>query len=162
MTRLKRTLNRTIRWIIKERLAETFLFVIVGTVMYVAVAYYYIKYIVNFTEYSGYDFEMAILSATLGGFVLIGGFLDKTSSTVKKNLINSAKGFLTSAVFSTIFVFTLPMSAVIEPEQAFAHYYLVVVLLASMIITVLSFTFGVSVLIPCLWKIGRKPSKKNP
>ena len=156
MTKARTALNRIIHWITKERLPEFIIFGVVGTVMYFSVAAYYIKYMGNFAENSGYNFEMAMLSATLGGFVLIGGFLNKTSPTVNKDLINSAKGFLTSAVFSTIFVFTLPMGAVTKPDQALAYYLLIFVLIVSMMITVLGFTWGVSVLIPCLWKIGRK------
>jgi hypothetical protein len=59
-------------------------------------------------------------------------------------------------VFSTIFVFTLPIGAITKPEDAFVFYFLVIVLILSMMISLLGFTFGVSVLIPCLWKIGRK------
>jgi hypothetical protein len=88
--------------------------------------------------------------------VLVGGFLERTNPHVRKDLINSAKGFLTSAVFSTIFVFTLPIGAITKPEDAFVFYFLVIVLILSMMISLLGFTFGVSVLIPCLWKIGRK------
>ncbi len=154
MNKLKTISSNIIRWITKERLPEFIIFGIVGTVMYFSVAVYYIKYMGNFAENAGYDFEMAILSATLGGFVLIGGFLEKTSPRVKKDLVNAAKGVLTSAVFSTIFVFTLPMGAVTKPEQALAYYLLIFVLIVSMMITVLGFTWGVSVLIPCLWKIG--------
>lgn len=159
MTKSKSTLKRIINWVVKERLPELIIFGVVGTVMYFSVAIYYIKCIGNVAQNLGYNFEMAILSATLGGFVLIGGFLDKTPSTTKKDLINSAKGFLTSAVFSTIFGFTLPMGAVTKPEQAIAYYLLIVVITASMMIAVLGFTWGVSVLIPCLWKIGRTSSK---
>lgn len=155
---IKTAPSKAVHWIIKERLPEFIIFGIVGTVMYFSVALYYIKYMGNFAESLGYNFEMAILSATLGGFVLIGGFLEKTNPRVKKDLVNAAKGFLTSAVFSTIFVFTLPMGAVTKPEQALAYYLLIFVLIASMMVTVLGFTWGVSVLIPCLWKIGRKSS----
>lgn len=156
MTKVRIALNRIIHWITKERLPEFIIFGAVGTVMYFSVAVYYINYMGNFAENLGYDFEMAILSATLGGFVLIGGFLEKTNPRVKKDLVNAAKGFLTSAVFSTIFGFTLPMGAMTKPEQVVAYYLLIFVIIVSMMIAVLGFTWGVSVLIPCLWKIGRK------
>lgn len=156
MNKLKKYSRNIIRWIIKERLPEFVIFGIVGTVMYFSVVVYYLNYMKDYAENLGYNFEMAILSATIGGFVLIGGFLDKTPPTVRKDLINSAKGFLTAAVFSTIFGFTLPLGAITKPEQVIAYYLLLFVLIASMMITVLGFTWGVSVLIPCLWRIGRK------
>jgi len=156
MTKVRISLNKVIHWITKERLPEVIIFTIVGTVMYLSVAVYYIKYIGDYAENPGYNFEMAILSATLGGFVLISGFLDKTPSSAKKDLVNSAKGFLTSAVFSTIFGFTLPMIEITEPEQTVAFNFLLIVLIASMVLSIVGFTWGVSVLIPCLWKIGRK------
>jgi hypothetical protein len=156
MSKIRVALKAIIRWIIKERLPEVITFAVVGTVMYAAVFAYYINYIGNLTGNLDYNFEMAILSATLGGFVLIGGFLDKAPSTAKKDLVSSATGFLASAVFSTIFVFTVPLEAVIKPEQGGVFYLLTSVLLLSVIISVFGFTWGVSVLIPCLWKIGRK------
>jgi len=116
MAKLKSTLRRIIHWITKERLPEFIIFGVVGVVMYFSVAVYFMDYMGKYAEKPGYNFEMAILSATLGGFVLIGGFLDKTPSTAKKDLINSAKGFLTSAVFSAIFVFTLPMGALVRRQ----------------------------------------------
>ena len=161
MVKLKTTLSRTIHWIRRERLPETIIFTITFPIIYVAVGFYYLKYLLALAENLGYNFEMAILSATLGGFVLVGGFLEKSNVSLRKELINVGRWFLMSAVFSSIFAFVVPLLAVTDKQEHIAGYYLLFGGVAiSMLLAIIGFTWGISFLIPCLWRIGGKSSRK--
>ena len=159
MNRIKKFFKKNIKPIL-EPMAKVLIFGIVGVIMYFAVFIYYMKYIGNFPKNAetlnlGYNFDIGILSATIGGFALIGGFFDKTPASVKKELINTSRCFLITAVFSTIFTFILPVFLGGKPEQGSGYWFLFAALTASMFLSVLGFTFGTTLLIPCLWKIGR-------
>lgn len=151
MTKPKTALDRTINRKIKDRLPELIIFPFVGIPMSFSVWLYYLNYIKGYTENPQYDFGMATLSATIGGFLLVGGIFRK----IQSELIDSARAFLASALFSTIFTFTLPMLAIAKPENVFAYCLLIIIVTVSGVVTTLGFSWGVSVLIPCLWKIGK-------
>ena len=163
MKKFEAAVSRAIRWVIKERLPEVIIFMIVTPVMYASLTLYYIKYITKYaTENPSYNFEIAILSTTLGGFVLIGGFLEKTNTSLRKQLINVGKWFLTSAVFSSIFGFAIPLHAIMDKQDNIAAYYLLDSVVAiSMILAIVGFVWGIALLVTLLWKIGKYQSQKN-
>lgn len=96
-------------------------------------------------------FELAIVSAVIGGFALSGGFLDKASAGLQRNIKCIGALYLGAAIAFIVFALVIPMAAIVTSGAAYWIVYLAN--LISMFVAMLFFALATGWLIAKLPKI---------
>lgn len=105
-------------------------------------------------------FELAIISATIGGLTMTSGFVNRSLGKQDSELINIGKWFLISSVFSTLFGLFSPWLPDLENIDSFGDRLVVGATAVSLAIAALSFALATVLLIPKLWKLGQSDTHK--
>lgn len=127
-----------------ERIIDAFIYGIMTGIFY----YYQLIGIDKFSSF----FEISIVSATLGGFLFIGGFVQNRKSVIKKYVSKSGKEFLTSAVCFAILGVTVPILANVNRQtDAFFYWPLYIVSAVFLLIAGISFANAVAKVLVYLW-----------
>jgi len=116
----------------------------------IGVGIYYLKYLESMVTNSNFPspLDLAILAATLGGFVLIGTFYDKAPEKIRIALKRSAKQLLTSAILFTLEFFLLLLaSSITDKVLSWSDWIIVVVTSVIMAFTAYKFTDGLMMLV---------------
>jgi len=102
------------------------------------------------------NFDLAIISATIGGLVMVGGFIDKSGKQQATELINIGRWFLIASVFSTLFSLFMPALAGMDESlsNTLAYKLLFYATALSLMASAFSFPWAVCLLLPKLWKLG--------
>jgi hypothetical protein len=138
--------------ITKRRILEYLIIAVVYPATAAAVLLYFIH---SFAEKTGSQFELSIVSATIGGLVMVSGFVGEGKTASARGLINVGKWFLTASVFSALFA--LFVSFLYGSNNTDGSGYKLAYTLALITLTIgtLSFAWALSLLLPMLWRLGR-------
>ena len=140
------------RQIVKIGKWETLTVFLVYPITSAAVLLYYIR---TFAEKTGSQFELSIVSATIGGLVLVSGFIGEGKSASAKELIKVGKWFLIASVFGTMFALFMPALKGITNPHGTGYNLFFALTAATLIVATFSFAWAISLILPKLWRLGR-------
>ncbi|MGD0168060.1 MAG: hypothetical protein ABSC51_12370 [Gaiellaceae bacterium] len=124
--------------------------VIIQALLIVGIMLYFINYIKSIADKTSYPspLDLAILSATLGGFILIGAFYDKSKENIKTFLRRTGVYFLiASLTFCIEFFFLLVVGSITDNPLTLIDWVIISFTLIMMIPSSLSFTLGLTELV---------------
>jgi len=101
------------------------------------------------------QFELAIVSATIGGLLMVGGFIDKANKKQARELINIGKWFLIASVFATLYGLFLNWISYIDKIDTFGENLILTATIICLVFATFAFSWAISLLLPNLWKLGR-------
>ena len=104
-----------------------------------------------------YNFDLATISATLGGLIMVGGFIDNNKGRESKKpneLITIGKWFLIASVFSALVSLFMPAMAT-ENTATPGYTVLFFAVAVAILLSAFSFAWAVCLLLPKLWKLDR-------
>ena len=133
------------------RIIESIFYGIFYPILGAGVVVYVIYAIANVAKGGTPSFELAIISAVLGGFALSGGFLEQASSGLKRHIRRIGVLYLGAAIFFTVFALVIPMAKV--ETVGVAYWVVFLANLISMFFAVLFFTLATALLIAKLPKL---------
>ena len=155
MERIKHSAVNAYRWIIKERILQIIVFSISFPILAAGAALHFSRVMTGQTTS---QFESAIVSATLGGLLMVVGSVDKNRGEQAKRLLNIGKWFLVASVFSTIFGLFVPWLASIgglDNIDSRGSWIIFAVIVVSLSIGMFAFARAMSFLLVQLPKIGK-------
>lgn len=124
---------------------EMLIFAVFYPILGAGVAVYFVYTVANIAEGESPSFELAVISAVLGGFALSGGFVDKASSILKRSIRRVGVLYLGSAIFFTVFTLVIPAAKV---ETTGAAYWIVFLTnVISMFFAMIFFSWATALLI---------------
>jgi hypothetical protein len=136
----------------KEALLESIIHVFIYAVV-VSVLFSYLNRIDKFGSF----FEISMVSATLGGFLFVGGLVQqKENSVLKKFIRHIGRQFLTSAVCFAILGVTVPAFTIVSKQtELFQYWFYYTVNIVFLLIAGINFANAVANVLLYLW-IRRK------
>jgi len=143
-------LKKAFRWVYVRQLAEA---VLLGLSLPLIGAAVFIHFIKTSATDADPQFGMAIVSATIGGLLVVAGTNYKDEYW-KMRLTRNGLLFLTASVFSALYnIFVNWLNTLGEINGA--DYLVSAATLLSLVVAVISFSIAISVLIRSLWKLGK-------
>ena len=133
------------------RIIERLIYAVFYPILGAGVGVYFVYTIANIAKGESPSFELAVISAVLGGFALSSGFVDEASSMLKRSIRRVGVLYLGSAIFFTVFTLVIPMAKV---ETTGAAYWIVFLTnVISMFFAMLFFSYATALLIAKLPKL---------
>jgi len=107
------------------------------------------------------DFGLAAVSATIGGLVMVGGFLDRADKPKASQLVSVGKWYLVAAVFLTLFGLFMPWLACAQDMKGCGERLVFAATVLSMGLATFAFAWATTLLIPRLWRLGEDDAQEQ-